>query len=243
MSKPRKRYNPRKTPASDGQTVLARLLVTADADRLSAGEIMKLEISTLASIEALRTQWCPTSYNNCTHYYRVARAIDDGMKVGGLAAICDAAWVVLQDIYARPEQRPILSPEQLAVLSRMMQAIWALLPEVPRALWETADKMSREVVARLVTEQYLKLAPWVRHAGIDVMRGHTVKAIAERIGRSERQVSQEVRMVGVIAYTLNEDTGVAFPENITTLRKVGKDLLPTVAALEMAIKHTHREAA
>lgn len=105
-----------------------------------------------------------------------------------------------------------------------------------------ADESSRETIKARMTEQYLLLPEWARLAAIDVLSGKTVKDLAANLERSEKEVSENVRIAGAILYTLRADSTLPFPSNVTKLRKLGEQLLPVAAQYELAIKQVRRAA-
>lgn len=244
MSKPRKKYNPRKQRqvwAGESENAFAKVFALASTERLSQQEISSLGLSMLLPLDTLRTSWCPASFNLTGHFYRVSRIVATEMKIGLLTEACDAAWRVLQDLY-ETDGNPILTASQYDVLRYMLDALLVLLPEIPLPLWVMADESSRETIKARMTEQYLLLPEWARLATIDVLSGKTVKDLAANIERSEKEVSENVRITGAILYTLRADSTIPFPSNVTKLRKLGEQLLPVAAQYELAIKQIRRAA-
>ncbi|SUX30183.1 hypothetical protein [Chromobacterium vaccinii] len=244
MSKPRKKYNPRKQRqvwAGESENAFAKVFVLASTERLSQQEINSLSLSMLMSLDTLRSSWCPTSFNLIGHFYRVARIVATEMKIGLLNDACDAAWRVLQDLH-ETDGNPVPTADQYDVLRYLLDALLALLPEIPLPLWVMAEESSRESIKLRMTEQYMLLPEWARLAAIDVLSGKTVKDLAATLERTEKEVSENVRTAGAILYTLRADSTLPFPSNVTKLRKLGEQLLPVAAQYELAIKQLRRAA-
>lgn len=239
MSKPRKKYNPRKFErtgwAGESENAFAKVFALASTERLSQQEIDSLSLSMLLQMQTMRTSWCPVAFNMLGHFYRVARIVSTEMKIRLLAEACDAAWRVLQDLY-HADGKPVPTDSQHAVLRYMLDALLVLLPEIPLPLWKMAEDSSRETVKARMTEQYLLLPEWARLAAIDVLSGKTVKDLAADLQRPEKEVSENVRIAGAILYTLKADSSIPFPANVTMLRKLGEQLLPVAAVYEQAIR-------
>lgn len=245
MSKPRKKYNPRKFQrtgwAGESENVFARAFALASTERLSQQEIDSLSLSMLLPLDTMRTTWCPASFNLISHFYRVARIVATEMKIGLLTEACDAAWRVLHDLY-ETDGKPVPTASQYDVLRYMLDALLVLLPDIPLPVWKMADESSRETIKTRMTEQYLLLPEWARLAAIDVLSGKTVKDLAANLERTEKEVSENVRIAGAILYTLRADSSIPFPSTVTKLRKLGEQLLPVAAQYELAINQIRRAA-
>ncbi|MBN3005611.1 hypothetical protein JW897_17905 [Chromobacterium alkanivorans] len=236
MSKPRKKYNPRKVRRgwAGESDAFVKAFTLASTERLAAHEINSISLSMLAPLDVMRTSWCPVSFNMVAHVYRVARIVATEMDIQLLAQACDDTWRILNELYAT-EGKPVPTAEQWDALRFMADALLVLLPEIPRPFWVQADESSRETVKTRMLEQYLLLPEWARRAAIDVLAGKTVKDLAANLKRPEKDVSEHVRSAGAILYTLHGDGTLQFPDNVTKLRKLGAQLLPVAALHEKAI--------
>lgn len=244
MSKPRKKYNPRKLPRSwAGESeAFAKAFALASTERLSPDEISTITMAMLMPLDVMRAHWCPASFNMASHVYRVARIVATGLNLRLLAEACDAARHVLHELYD-DDGKPVLTQQQYGTLRYMADALLLLLPEIPRPLWVQADETSRETVKQRMLKQYLLLPDWARQAAVDVLAGKTVRELAASSGRPERDVSEHVRIAGAILYSLHGDSTLPFPDNVTKLRRLGPQLLPVAAAHELAITQMRRNAA
>lgn len=234
MAKPRKRFNPRKQVGrAAGAGEFARRMALASTLRLPADRQDMAAVAMRAALLSMHDQYSPIAFNRVSHFYRVGRIIANELGIPLLSSACDSAWQVLNDLYDSADNRPVPTAEQYRALGLLIDALEVLLPELPEPLWDLAEATSQENLLQRMTDQYVKQPAWARSAAVAVLAGKTVKALAATLGRPESEVSEHVRVVGAILYTLNDDSTLPFPGNVTQLRRLRPQLLP------VAVRHEH----
>lgn len=246
MSKPRKKYNPRRWQRvawAGGGDQMQRVLNLSSTERLTEAEISGIEHQAIASLFVLRSGFCPVAYNQMAHLYRIARIIADDMNIALLKQRADAAWQVLSDLWqAQTTVQP--AQEQCDVLADLMDAMVALLPGVPRPEWLMAQDASHQQLIERMKEAYLALPTWARDGLLAVLQGGTLKAAAAKAGQTERDASMHIRAAGAIVHTLSGDKfDVPFPADIRLLRKHGPELIRKAVELESWAQMVGRTAA
>lgn len=244
MSKQRnKKYNPRKHQRD--LPAISRQLWTHSQERMGMIDQLRYASQINAAIDEACAEYSPPAFNMLGHFYRVARGVADAMKMRSFMAICDDARLALQEYYDSDGRSPI--PDDLAVRIRTMtRGLIQLLDEVPKDVFDLAEKASRELLVIKVFEQFDSLPDDYLQVALDVFEGGKVREVAEKHGLPEVETATRAKIVAAIIYTIKTEHFMednAFPRTIEVVRKNAEAYATNLRLMMAARKLTNKEAA